>query len=165
MRYRFIDRVLSVDPGAGTIRTCKLFPRSEDYLDGTFRLDAEVPPSLVLEALAAAGALLLAIRTRYDGHGILLKVPRAVFPRTVRGGDRMTVEAEIGELQGVGGGGAATQGPGMAQMCARARVEDALVAEADLLFLCVSGAWSLGPGHAQVVTDLLDLIGMADARP
>jgi 3-hydroxymyristoyl/3-hydroxydecanoyl-(acyl carrier protein) dehydratase len=165
MRYRFIDRILAVDAAAGTIRTCKVFPRSEDYLDGTFRREGEVPVSLVLEALAAAGSLLLAIRGGYHAHGVLLKIGRAAFPRRVRGGDRLTVEAGIRAVQALGNGEADRPGTEMAELAARGRVDDVLVVEAEFLFLCVPMAWSFGPGHAQVLTELLELIGLADARP
>jgi hypothetical protein len=167
MRYRFIDRVLAVDArGAGTIRTSKVFPWSEDYLEGTFRRAGEVPASLVLEALAAAGSLLLAVRTGWRAHGVLLKVARAEFPRPVSAGDPLTVDVGIRGVQGdCGAEGWAEPGTGMAQLRAEGRVGEAVVVAADLLFLCVPMAWSFGPEADRVVTELLELIGLADARP
>lgn len=165
MRYRFIDRIMAVDARAATIRACKVFPRSEEYFDGTFRREAEVPSSLVLEAMATAASLLLASRSRYEAHGILLKVSRAAFLRPVLAGDRMIVDAELRAVQGNWNLEAGAAGSGMAQIVARSRVEELPVAEADLLFLCVPMAWSLGSGFEREVTDLLDLIGAADTRP
>lgn len=166
MRYRFIDRVLAVDArGAGTIRACKLFPHSEDYYDGTFRREGEVPSSLLLEAMAMTASLLLCIRDRYQTHGVLLKVVRAAFPGRVLGGDRMIVDGVLTALQPPAGGEGSAAGLGMAQVLLRSRVEETPVAEADLLFVCVPMAWSFGPRHVQVLTDLLELIGLADARP
>jgi 3-hydroxymyristoyl/3-hydroxydecanoyl-(acyl carrier protein) dehydratase len=168
MRYRFIDRVLAVDAqGPGTIRTSKVFPWSEDYLEGTFRRAGEVPSSLVLEALAAAGSLLLAVRTRWRAHGVLLKVARAEFRRPVSAGDPLIVEVAIRGLQGDCGAEATSTEPeaGMAQLTARGVVGQTAVVAADMLFLCVPMAWSFGPEADRVVTELLELIGLADARP
>jgi 3-hydroxymyristoyl/3-hydroxydecanoyl-(acyl carrier protein) dehydratase len=165
MRYRFVDRIVAVDVAAGTIRTCKVFSRTEDYLDGTFRPEGDVPASLLLETLTQAGATLLAARTRYDGHGILLKVPRAAFHATVRAGDRLTVEAVIRGLADADAAEGGSPGASMADVTARGLVDGVVVAEADLLFLCISGAWSFGPAHVRKMAELLELIGAADARP
>lgn len=166
MRYVLIDRVLAIDSrGAGTIRACKLFPRSEDYYDGTFRPEAEVPASLVLEAMATTGSLLLASRDRYETHGVLLKVSRATFPGRVLAGDRAIVEGRLVAVQPTGSAEAGAADFGVAQVALRSLVEERLVAEADLLFLCVPMAWSFGARHVQVLTDLLDLVGLADTRP
>jgi hypothetical protein len=80
MRYRFVDRILEIDAhGVGTITTSKAFARSEEFFDGTFRRHDEVPTSLVLEAMAAAGSFLLTVKSRYQVHALLLKVNRAAF--------------------------------------------------------------------------------------
>src|SRR5512138_2641521 len=148
MRYRFIDAVLAVDAhGAGTIRTAKAFPHSEDYLDGTFRPAGEVPASLVLEAMAAAGSLLLAVRARWRSHGVLLKIAQARCSRPVVAGDRLVVEATIRGLQDGEGGSVPEPAPGIARVGARGVVEGALVAEADFLFLAVPMQWSFVPRH------------------
>ncbi len=165
MRYRFIDRLLAVDAhGVGTIRASKLFPRSEDYYDGTFRAEGEVPSSLLLEAMATTGSLLLAIRDRWETHGVLLKVNQAAFARRVLAGDRVIVEGAVGAIQSRAGGEDGANFA-VAQVLLHCHVEETAVAEADLLFLCVPMAWSFGARHVQVVTELLELIGLADARP
>jgi hypothetical protein len=53
----------------------------------------------------------------------------------------------------------------MAQLAACGRVGESAVVTADLLFLCVPMAWSFGPEADRVVAELLELIGLADARP
>ncbi len=162
MRYRFIDRVLAVDAhGAGTIRTSKAFARSEEYLEGTFRRAGEVPASLVLEAMAAAASLLLAVRSRYRTHGVLLKVARAEFAPPPSAGERLTIEAAIRAVQDARD----ASEPGMAEITATCRTEERTVGSAELLFLCVPMAWSFGPEADRVVSELLELIGLADARP
>jgi 3-hydroxymyristoyl/3-hydroxydecanoyl-(acyl carrier protein) dehydratase len=166
VRYRFLDRILAHDArGAGTLRACKLFPASEDYFDGTFRSAREVPASLVLETMATAGSLLLAVRSEFLAHGILLKVARARFAHGVRSGDRLVVEAALTATQDVGGGEPGAPGAGMASVEVRARVEAAPVAEAELLFLSVPMVWSFGADCEREVTDLLELIGASDPRP
>jgi 3-hydroxymyristoyl/3-hydroxydecanoyl-(acyl carrier protein) dehydratase len=167
MRYRFIDRILDIDAhGAGTIATCKTFPRTEDYLDATFRRPDEVPASFVLESMASAGALLLSIRSRYRAHALLLKVDRAQFSRPVLAGDRVTVRARVVAMQG---NGVALDEAGhdvdVAQIAAQTCIGEEAVAEADILFFCVPLAWTFGSRMEDIVTDILALLGIEDARP
>jgi 3-hydroxymyristoyl/3-hydroxydecanoyl-(acyl carrier protein) dehydratase len=167
MHYQFIDRVLEVEaPGAGWIVLVKTFPRTEDYFNGTFRRPEEVPACLVLETMAAAGSLLLAMRSGYQANAALLKVNRATFSRPVHAGAELKVRLELTASQGDWTG---LEDPrhaaGMAQALARSFVGETQVAEADMLFLCVPMAWVLGSGGGKVLTHYLELMGIADARP
>ena len=167
MHYQFIDRILEVEVhGAGRIVLVKTFPRTEDYFNGTFRRPEEVPSSLVLEAMASAGALLLAMRSDYHANAALLKVNRATFPRPVSAGAELTVRLGLTASQGDWTGSADPHhAAGMAQALAQGFVGGTQVAEADMLFLCVPMAWVLGSGREKVLTHYLELMGLADARP
>jgi 3-hydroxymyristoyl/3-hydroxydecanoyl-(acyl carrier protein) dehydratase len=130
MTFRFVDEVLSVEPGEyGKIVTVTVIPPSLPYLTGPFR-SAGVPPSLVLESLAqSAGHLVLAT---YPRRGVLLiKVEEAQFHRPLGGGERLTVRSE---LQGFHGD---PEAGGVARASVEAAVDGAPVAEARLLFLVV----------------------------
>ncbi len=167
MQYRFIDRIPEVDAaGAGTITLVKTFARSEDFFNGTFREANEVPSSLILEVMAQAGSFLLTARSRYRAQALMIKVNQAAFSRPVLAGDRLTVRSQVQAMQGNWGEGEGpAQAGGMAQASARAFVGQTEVAEADLLFLCVPMEWTVGPSTEQTVTNYLDLMGLADARP
>jgi 3-hydroxymyristoyl/3-hydroxydecanoyl-(acyl carrier protein) dehydratase len=167
MHYHFADRILEIDAcGAGTITTRKTYPRTEDYFDGTFRLEHEVPSSLLVETMASAGALLLSIRSRYQAHALLLKVNKAHFMRPVCAGDQVTAHSRIVSTQGNWN---AVAGPdqfvGVAQTLGQIFVDESLVAEADILFLCIPLAWTFGSRMEDIITNILDFLGLADARP
>lgn len=166
MHYQCADRILEMDADVGKIVLLKTFPRTEDCFNGTFRQANEVPSSLVLETMASAGALLLAIRSQYRASALLLKVNRATFPQPVLAGAMLTVRSSLTAAQGNWTGTAdAGQAVGMAQSLTRGFVGEGQVAEADLLFLCVPMAWLLGSRMEQILTHYLDLLGIADARP
>lgn len=167
MRYLFIDRVLEIDAhGSGTIATSKTFPRSEEYFDGTFRREDEVPSSLILESMATAGSSLLTIKSRYRAHALLLKVNRAVFRRSVRAGDRVVVRSRLADLQGEWGrpDGPADAFP-LAEVHAQAFVGTDPVADASLFFICLPLALTLGPRQEVALAGILELLGYTDNRP
>ncbi len=167
MHYHFGDRILEIDAhGAGTILVEKSFPRTEDYFQGTFRSECKVPASLVLETMVSAGSFLLAIRSGYRMNALLLKVARATFPGEVLAGDRFTVRSRLEETQGDWGGAESPGSAGaLAQMRASGFVSARCVAEADVLYLCVPMAATLGPKTEEILTRWLELVGRAENRP
>lgn len=167
MRYRFVDRILEIDAhGVGTITTSKAFARSEEFFDGTFRRHDEVPSSLVLEAMAAAGSFLLTVKSRYQVHALLLKVTRAVFPRPVLAGDQLIVRAGLAGFQG-DWDRPDTPGAvfGVAEVHAACAVGTAPAADAVLLFVGLPLSRTLGARREQVLTGMLELLGYVDTRP
>ena len=167
MRYRFADRILEIDAhGAGSLTAAKAFPRTEEYFDGTFRRENEVPSSLILESMAAAGSFLLTAKSRYRTHALLLKVNRAAFPRPVLAGDRMIVHSRVaGAQEDWGGRDAREDAVGVAEVHARCRVGASDVADASLLFLCVPLSRTLGARGEEVVSGMLELLGYGETRP
>ena len=160
MRYRFTDRILGIDYGAGTIRTCKTFPRTEDYFGGPFRVDAEVPFSLLLESMASSAAIFLIIRSGYRVHPLLLKINRARACEPVCPGDRVTVEAHITAAQGdwVAENGSS----GTVQAAIRSRVGQHVVGEAEMLYFCLPMAWTLGPQMPKTVREIQEVLDLVD---
>lgn len=130
MTFRFVDEVLSVEPGEyGKIVTLTVIPASAPYLTGPFR-PAGVPSSIVLESLAqSAGQLILAT---YPRRGVLLlKVEEVQFLRPLRGGERLTVRSELLGFHGD------PETTGVARALGEASVDGTPVAESRLLFFVV----------------------------
>jgi 3-hydroxymyristoyl/3-hydroxydecanoyl-(acyl carrier protein) dehydratase len=167
MRYRFADRILEIDAhGAGVLSAAKSFPRTDEFFDGTFRRENEVPSSLVLECMASAGSFLLTVKSRYRTHALLLKVNRAAFARPVLAGDRMIVRSRVVGTQGDWSGPEARpDASGVAEVHARCRVEGREVADAALLFLCVPLSRTLGARAEEIVNGMLELLGFGETRP
>jgi 3-hydroxymyristoyl/3-hydroxydecanoyl-(acyl carrier protein) dehydratase len=167
MHYNFVDRILEIDAhGSGTITACKTFPRTEDCFDGTFRREGEVPASLVLESIASTSSFLLIVQSRYRAMGLLLKLSSARFWRSVVAGDRLVVQSRIVAIQGDWTDPtAASQDLGMAEIHTRATVDDVLVTETEALYLGVPMVWVFGERKEEVVTNALELLGLADERP
>lgn len=163
MRYQFVDRILHVDAkGAGTIQTLKTFPRGEDYFDGTFRGQDEVPASLLLESMAFAGGLLLCIRSGYTAQGLLLKVNRATFTCPVMAGEPVTVRSRLIAAQGDWTEQTRPdQGAKLAQTLAQCLVGEKQVAEGDLLFLGLPLEVTLGSRKEELLVKLMDLVALA----
>ncbi len=167
MRYLFIDRILEIDAhGGGTITTSKAFPRSEEYFDGTFRRQGEVPASLLLETMATAGSSLLTVRSRYQAHALLLKVNRAAFQRPAHAGDRVVVRSRLAGVQGDWARPDwAADAPSLAEVHAEAFVGGEPVADAALLFVCLPLALTLGARREEALAGILELLGYSDSRP
>jgi 3-hydroxymyristoyl/3-hydroxydecanoyl-(acyl carrier protein) dehydratase len=167
MRYRFVDRILEIDAhGLGTITTSKAFARSEEFFDGTFRRQEEVPSLLVLEAMAAAGSFLLTVKSRYQIHALLLKVNRAAFLRPVLAGDQLIVRSRLAGFQGdwdrADASGAVF---GVAEVQAECTVGTDPAADAALLFVGLPLSRTLGGRRNEVLTGMLELLGYVDTRP
>ncbi len=95
MSYRFIDRVIALDPGPpATIRIAKTFPPEDPCVSGPIHTD-RVPASMILEALAMSGGHLIFHQAADGTVPFLLKVEEASFTRSVSPGELLEVRAEI----------------------------------------------------------------------
>lgn len=156
MNYHFVDRVLFLDAeGEGRIETLKAFPRTEDYLDDTFRSFSVVPPSLILETLAFSGALLLMARYGYRVLALLLKVEEAWFLKTVHAADRVLARSQFVGMQGE-----VPEAAGVAKCVGEALVGEEKVAEAQVLFLCVPLEWIVGQKGESLISRLVEGLGL-----
>ena len=160
MRYRFTDRILELDHGAASIRTCKTFPRTEDYFGGPFRAEAEVPFSLVLESMASSAAVFLIVRSGYRVHPLLLKINRAGACRPLYAGDRMIVETKITAAQG--DWIAENNASGTVRAVAQCQVDRRAVAEAEMLYFCLPMAWTLGAQMPKTVREFQEVLNLVD---
>jgi 3-hydroxyacyl-[acyl-carrier-protein] dehydratase len=120
-----IDRVLECEPGKRIV-ALKNVSMNEPHFPGHFPLRPVMPGVLILEAMAQAAAI-LALRTigvKPDERSIYYYagIDNARFKKPVEPGDQMTVEVVIlGSKRGIWKFGC------------KARVGEALVAEADIL--------------------------------
>lgn len=99
----------------------------EPYFQGHFPDEPVMPGVLILEALAQAAAVGLAVRqgdTDRPGAGYLVAVDEARFRRKVVPGDRLRLTGEILQFR-----------RGLCKVAARALVADEVATEATLSFL------------------------------
>jgi len=126
-RYPFllIDRVLECEPGKRIV-AIKNVTANEPYFVGHFPGRPIMPGVLILEAMAQAGAI-LGFRTlekmpNDDLMYYFAGIDNARFKRPVLPGDRLVLEVLFGATR-----------RGIGKFSCTARVDDALVTEADLL--------------------------------
>jgi 3-hydroxyacyl-[acyl-carrier-protein] dehydratase len=126
-RYPFllVDRIVALDVGK-SIRGVKNVTMNEPFFQGHFPGYPVMPAVLVIEALAQIASILawkIAGRTPADGSLIFFAgIDNARFRRQVRPGDQLVLESEVQRLvRGIG------------KFAVRAKVEGAIVAEADLM--------------------------------
>jgi 3-hydroxyacyl-[acyl-carrier-protein] dehydratase len=126
-RYPFllVDRVLSLEEGK-EITAVKNVTINEPFFPGHFSYHPVMPGVLVLEALAQAAAILsfktMGKRPSDDSVYYFAGIDNARFKRPVSPGDRLILEVKIDRII-----------RGIWKYSARALVDDAVVAEADLL--------------------------------
>jgi beta-hydroxyacyl-ACP dehydratase FabZ len=129
VRYLLIDRIRSLEPPE-TATAVKCVSLSDDVFEHHFPGQPVMPGALILEALAQTGGVLIEATMRQRGHddlhAILTMVDRAKFRRVVSPGDQLILEAR--NLKTTEDGG---------QIKGHARVEGALVAEAELTYAFV----------------------------
>ena len=133
MKFRFFDGVISSSlEGEGKVVTHVTFPQSEDYLATPFHEAAQVPSTIVLEAVAASGGRLIELVSGSRAIGLMIKVDEARFIAPVCAGERMLVHSELLGMQCRDGSKV-----GLARTRSQAFVADRPVAEARIAFLCV----------------------------
>jgi len=126
-RYPFllVDRVLELVPGERVVAT-KNVTMNEPHFPGHFPHHPVMPGVLIIEALAQAAGL-LAFRSSGKASGpdtviYFVGIDNARFKRPVVPGDQLRLEAEITHNK-----------RGIWKFTARARVEDQLACEAELM--------------------------------
>jgi len=120
-----IDRVLSCEPGK-SIHALKNVSANEPYFPGHFPHRPVMPGVLILEAMAQAAGILVfrTLGTRPDDKSVYYYagIDGARFKRPVEPGDRLEIEVTIqGSKRGIW------------KFACRARVGEALAAEAEIL--------------------------------
>jgi len=131
MRYRFIDRVVSLELGdPAHIEVVKAFSAGDDALSGPAG-PRRVPNSMILELLAMTGGHLVFRRFNATRLPLLLKVPEARFECSVRPGDALAARATLIGVSDVAADAAVAEARGEVLQGAT------LVAAGRLLYLCV----------------------------
>jgi len=100
-------------------RAVKNVSIGEDYLTDHFPTYPIMPHSLLIEALAQTGGILVGYTLDFKEKIILAKIESAVFSDVIRAGDQVTLDAQIVELRDEGSriaGTAAVNGREVAQV-------------------------------------------------
>jgi 3-hydroxyacyl-[acyl-carrier-protein] dehydratase len=126
-RYPFllVDRVLSCEPGKNIVAV-KNVAINEPFFQGHFPGNPIMPGVMILEAMAQAAAI-LSFKTLHhnDTHNLLyyfVGIDNARFKKPVMPGDQLILEVTMLRIvRGIG------------KFAAQARVDEAVVAEAELL--------------------------------
>lgn len=94
MRYRFIDRIISIEWNK-EIRLIKSTTSTEEFYAEHFDGFPVLPGALQIEAMAQACGALLEICSNYTVFSILLIVEKVKFRRMVHPGDQMIISATL----------------------------------------------------------------------
>jgi 3-hydroxymyristoyl/3-hydroxydecanoyl-(acyl carrier protein) dehydratase len=132
MRYRFIDKVISLVLGHDPrIEVMKTFHADDDAFTGPSG-SARVPESLLLELMAMTGGQLVFRHLGESRLPLLLKVQECRFDRAVRPGLGLRAVATLRGSSAVG------DDTNVVEAATEVHAGDARVAAGVLMYLCVS---------------------------
>ena len=98
MRWFHIDRFEVLEKNSYA-RAVKCVTMAEEHLHDHFPGFPVVPSALNIETMAQTAGVLAGYSYDFKKNVILAKVEKAVFPRLVRPGDKMIVEAWLDEIK------------------------------------------------------------------
>ncbi len=93
MRFIFVDRILSVEPGHA-IETLRNVSATEDVFADHFPGYPILPGALIVEAFGQASQLLIALSAEFAQVGRLTRLTRGAFRHFVRPGDQLRIRCE-----------------------------------------------------------------------
>lgn len=125
-RFQMVDRVTTLDPGAGLIRAECAVPTESPVFEGHFPGYPLLPGVLMIEAMAQTGGWLLVVAQRFTRMALLAQVRQAKLRGMVRPGDTMAAEARL-----------LHDGSGYAVMATRLENAGRPLAEAELTYRVV----------------------------
>ena len=126
MRWFWVDRFIEFESGKQA-KAVKNVSLSEEHLHDHFPGFPVMPCSLIIEGMAQTGGILLGEANNFERLVFLAKVPKFVSHRSARPGDQLIYTAELLDNRTEGGMTAVT-----------AHCGDELVAEAEIVFACLS---------------------------
>lgn len=94
MRWIWIDKFTEFEPGKRAV-SVKNVTMAEEHLHDHFPGYPVMPASLMIEAMAQTGGILVGHARAFKEKVILAKVNKAVFHHIVRPGDQLHLEADI----------------------------------------------------------------------
>ena len=93
--FQMIDRIETLDPNAGTIRTVCRVPVQSPVFIGHFPGFPRLPGALMIETMAQAGGWLVLAKLRFDRMPFLTRVEAAKLRRFVEPGETLNAEATL----------------------------------------------------------------------
>jgi 3-hydroxyacyl-[acyl-carrier-protein] dehydratase len=122
--FLLVDRVLEIEPGKRIVGLKEVSLDTDAFLRGHFPDYPVMPGVLIVEALAQAGAILVAQDPTNAGKvPFFARIDNCRFRQQVRPGDALRLEVEVTSFRSPVG-----------KAHARALVDQSLVCEADLTF-------------------------------
>lgn len=100
-RYPFllIDRVVKIE-GETKAHGIKQLTNNEEFFQGYFPDDPQMPPTLLTEAMAQVGAAVIMTKPDSEGKYILFgALDNGEFHRNARPGERLDIEAEMLQIR------------------------------------------------------------------
>jgi len=132
MRYRFVDEIVSLAlDGAPRIEVAKRFDPGDDFFSGP-QGPERVPESMLLELMATTGGHLVFRHLGRSRLPLLLKVPECRFEGTASAGERLRAVADLRGLSSV------ADGTSVAETDAQVYLETKRIAQARMMFVCIS---------------------------
>ena len=101
MRWIWIDKFVAFESGKRAVAV-KAVSLAEEHLHDLYPDFPIMPHSLIVEAMAQTGGMLVGEAERFEQKVILAKIGRATFYRLIRGGETITFEAEIEQINQIG---------------------------------------------------------------
>ncbi len=93
--FQMIDRIESLDPAAGLIRTVCQVPAQSPVFIGHFPGFPRLPGALMIETMAQTGGWLVLARLRFTRMPFLTRVENAKLRRFVEPGETLNGEATL----------------------------------------------------------------------
>lgn len=124
-RYPFllVDRIISIEEGKRAVGI-KNVTINESFFQGHFPQRSVMPGVLIIEAMAQVGGVLMLSQEQHLGKiAYFIAANNIKFRKTVTPGDQMVLEVEVVRVKSKIG-----------QVHTQAKVDDKVVAEADLMF-------------------------------
>lgn len=116
--FQMVDRVLELDPAAGTVRAACQVPRESPVFEGHFPGYPILPGVLMIEMMAQTGGWLVLALGRFGRMAFLAKVSEAKLRGFVEPGTALTAEARLvhdGSGYAVAGGRLSRDGHNVAE--------------------------------------------------
>lgn len=148
MRWFHVDRFEALEKGKYA-RAIKCATMAEEHLHDHFPGFPIVPSPLNLETMAQTAGVLAGYTYDFKKNVLLAKVDRAEFPKMVRPGDKMIIEAWLDEIK-----------PEGCWTHARITVDGTEVASAAIIFVHLEDAMPESFVFTDNFMDLLDVSGV-----